>query len=287
MIQYLLKMDANTEEKNIMAINFEYNKNPEQFMRKYIGDFGGENTIVKLILHKCSGPIIPHVAKYFCELETKYIFRILWYCVECSNKNNQEIFLKNIVIEWDARHDKKESILNMFFHPFHAQGFHIEDYKLFVKMLFDIIPNEIREFLMTEDGISSRKSVMTMKSTGLFYSEHNQILEDVFNKCDLPPIVYRIPTAKEIFERAGWKSYENDTIEENSEQEVVDVLEVGEICYLTKPCQHDVRLRLSNGETITKTMFIQDILDLHKKIGKDLPENIKFCVSKSAKDKTI
>lgn len=280
-------MDTNTEDKYIIAIDFEYNKNPEQFMHQYIGDFRGENTIVKLILHKCSGPIIPHIAKYLCELEERYISRILWYCVECSNKNNQEIFLKNIMIEWDVRHDKKESILNKFFHPINAQGFCIEDYKLFVKMLFDINPNEIREFLMTEDGISSRKSVMTMKSTGLFYSEHVKILEDIFDKCDLPPIAYRVPTTKEIFERAGWISYDNDTDKENNEPEIVDILDVGEVCYLTIPCQHDVRLQLSNGVTITKTMFIQDIVEMYKKFGKELPENIKFCVSENTKDKMI
>ena len=213
-------MDTNTEEKNIQEINFEYNKNPEQFMCKNIGDFGGKNTIIKIILHKCSGPIIPNVAKYLCELETKYISRILWYCVECSNKNNQEIFLKNIIIEWNAKHDKKESILNKFFHPLYAQNFDIEDYTRYVNLLFDFIPNEIREYLMTEDGISSRKSVMTIKSTGLFYSKHIQILEDIFNKYDLPSIIYYVPTAEEIFKRAGWKNYKNDTIKENSELEV-------------------------------------------------------------------
>lgn len=212
-----------------------------------------------------------------------YLMNMLNHCGVCSNLDNKRTYLHSILESWQQTDpiSSLESLCDKIF-SFDligsASASNDDDllklYKGAVNALYLAYPNEIAVYLKSEKGQHFLRGIKRLQSVGFQSDKSVEIIEDlVIRQMGLPPIEFEPIDISSVFKRCGWKSYDDDADDdENDDEKITDVLEVGTICYLTNPCQHDVVVLLQNGDHATKTMNINEIQALYSRLGKELPQ---------------
>jgi hypothetical protein len=205
-----------------------------------------------------------------------YLMNMLTDSTNCSNLDNLSAYLRSILVNW-MQTDPKSSLVELFdlFFSFDVIQSSDDLYKGSINALYIVYPQEVETYIRSEKGQSFLKGIKRLQSVGFLSNQRVDVIEDlVIRQMGLPPIEFEPVDLESVFKRCGWKSYEDDPIEENTNKtsKIVDVLEIGNMCYLTDPCRHDVVILLESGDKKTKTMTINEIQELYSSLGKEMPQ---------------
>ena len=214
------------------------------------------------------------------------LYSVFENCFSCADKEKQKYFVKQIICEWNKQSSKSsKSVLGTLFdRDCDSVRFgDPEEYKQIVDLLYLICPQEIKEFFNSDEGVHFWRAIKRLDSVDFIGKKYVQIIDELTGKLGLPPITFEVPDLNKIFSSLGWKQFEQRKEEKYDLDEIIDVVNIGDMCYLTDPCQHEVMVILKKGNKTSVTMALPKIVAMYQKLGKNLPENIKSCVSKNMK----
>lgn len=189
---------------------------------------------------------------------------------QCKNNANKALFLRTILFEWNCI--QEESMLNVIFSMDPLGWIDIREYSNVVDTLYQVIPDEIRIYFVSPVGLNFWSNIKRLQSVGMINSDHVNFIDDlIVNKLGLRSIKFTKPNLEQIMDKLGWKP-----LPEHEEQfdfdTITDITNIDELCYLTKPCKHDVTLLLRDGSTIVKCLTGPKIFELSQKFKKELSE---------------
>lgn len=218
---------------------------------------------------------ISYGKKYF-----GYLMNMLNHCVLCTNLDHKQVYLRSILENWQQTEpiSSLESLFDTIFSSNLIGGINNEDdyqqlYKGSVNAIYLAYPNEVTFYIRSEKGHHFLRGLKRSQSVGFQSDSSVKIIEDlVIKQMGLPPIEFEPVDINAVFKRCGWKSYQDEGETKTDMSEITDVLEVGKLCYLTNPCQHDVLVLLQNGDHITKTMNMNEIQALYSRLDKEMPQ---------------
>jgi len=280
----------------------EYNKDKINFfvqLYKPVDSYSYDDTarVVDNCPHKA---IIECIARIFVAFETysnKYhtfrkngnsIVSLLEKGKKCTNLTNKYIFSQEIIKCWLI--DKSGTRIDLFFfnNPIETLLKLIfsndffkefvgnitdpnESYKNAINIIYHLYPNEVTNYVKSEEIQPFLQSMKRLQSAKFISNKFVEIVEDlVIKQIGLQPIQFDPVDIEKVMLSCGYKPLQYNNSTENDD-EIIDVLKVGDLCYLTSPCQYDVTLLFKNNKTITKPMVTSDIEKLYTKLGKELP----------------
>jgi hypothetical protein len=216
--------------------------------------------------------------KSFCSFRSMII-----PVLHCHDVNHRDLFLKHVLIEWNniAPQTAMSSIVALVFDYYNIIEHHHNDsarqeYREVADLIYQYMPLEVREFFTSVNGKIVWRVIKRCQSAGILSNEIVEIVEDiVVKKLGLPMIDFEPIKLGDILTQLGWKPMPQTGPHYVDDSLITKVVEIGQLCYLTRPCQHDVIVLLQDGQQEKRLMTRVEIVKLYERLGVLLPSDWK------------
>jgi hypothetical protein len=196
--------------------------------------------------------------------------------LNCPNEVNKDVFIKGLFYQWDRPSlPPTKSIIDTVFDPevFLYVTNNPERYEKIVNIVYKIMPDAVAAFFKAEAGQFFWFRIKRLQSAGIISQKSVQLIDNIaIGQLGLPMIEFEPVDMDKIFTGLGWKRMGDvKEAEKVKIEDIADVVGVGDLCYLTKPCKHDVTFMLKTGEQKTETKSWPEIVHIYNHFQKKIP----------------
>jgi hypothetical protein len=236
---------------------------------------------IPMLVDNCPSPTMIQylaMAHFRCESGSQFFRKtfhklqeLLLTSLQCQDEVKRDLYLTQILIQWGAwwHQSVMETVFNceQFGHLSH----NLEEYKSVVDLIYHLLPQECISYFNSAEGQHFWRGIKRLQSVGFVSAGSVEVVEDIIiRKIGLPMITFDPVDLNSIMGKFGFKKMAPAPVDDFDVTQIVDILKVSDMCYLTDPCQHDVTVLLKDGRQLTHLMTYPDIVEVCTRIGKQM-----------------